>query len=191
MSRFMPHHIGHLELIVELQAADQEFPSKLKHVRDVSDIEVPYYLGIHRATFKDGSIFYIKNSDGLAKPFAFEDESTCNAHLDFYKHLREIEFYHPETRFIMSEGEHGFRILCASPELSTTLTKDRKKRLESFPVIQYGIQGEKILTIAHREYFHGDIFQSRNYGATESGVLYYHDLHIFKSVPSELVHMIR
>ncbi|MBT3406158.1 hypothetical protein HN419_03230 [Candidatus Woesearchaeota archaeon] len=62
-------------------------------------------------------------------------------------------------------------------------------RLEQFPEDQYCSQRDKLLAIADREMYHGDITQSRNYGATESGVLYYHDLHIFKAIPSELVHL--
>jgi len=107
MSKFLPHQINHLELIEELKQADPSFPGNPTEVKDVGDLEVPFYPGMHKVSFDNGSVYYVKNSDGLAKHFVFDDETVCREHLDVYETLHKSGFYHPATRFIASAGEHG------------------------------------------------------------------------------------
>ncbi len=171
------------DLVRAIARTNNNFPSTAISINDVADTEVTYYKGVFEVELEDGSTWYIKTSDGLGRPFSFETEESCQQHLSLYERLRDVGFYHPNSRFVASENKDSYRIISATPDMASVTHK--KNQLVHFPEDQYIKQRDLLFSIIDRELLNGDVVAGRNYGV-DNGKLYYFDMHIFKEVPSPM-----
>ncbi|MFC1768795.1 hypothetical protein ACFLZX_03455 [Nanoarchaeota archaeon] len=183
MKKRIPVHIPHDTLSEQLEVMVGQ---SVTEINDHWDLMRPHYTGVHEARFADGSAFYVKNSDGLERnPFAFPDLPTAYDHVGIYEILKDKRFFHPDSKFVLTECEDGYRLIYASPAMDSTTNVQR--RLNRFPrdLLPGRIEIlNEVLPHDHRSFDTGCM---NNYGMI-NGELFYFDMHLFDRVPSSLFH---
>ncbi len=171
---------------VNLILKKSEISGFVKNIRPEGNKIFPYIPGEYRIELEDGQLYSIKDSSKIPGSFIFEKDEVIKSHLDYYFKLKEINFFSDDTNFISFRDKGIYKIISISSSLRTLISSNN--RLINFPEDQFIQQRKNLESIIPEEHLHGDAKIRANYGVTNSWILYYNQLPIFKDIPSSLIY---